>query len=86
MDKYRRLIIEESNLYSNRFIHKYGVSGQHWAQRELSLRHDMVCSLLCNLVLKRKAIPLVAGASKIARASEDIGEASTSRQAEAGDE
>lgn len=53
MDKYEKLIFE-ANLYPSKFVVKYGTDSVHWTkdswvQREMSLRHDMVCSLLCNM-------------------------------------
>lgn len=58
MEPYERLI-QTSNLYPEQFIQLYGVSSPHWGretwrQREMSLRHDMVCSLLCNLTKRDK--------------------------------
>lgn len=46
-------IIYNSQLYSERFINTFGVESPHWFNsnwhsRERSLRHDMVCVLLCN--------------------------------------
>nr|AVR52566.1 PA [Photinus pyralis orthomyxo-like virus 1] len=47
-------IIYDHDLYPKEFILNFGVNGKHWKtesdrSRELSLRHDMVCILLCNL-------------------------------------
>lgn len=57
------ILVTNSNLYPIEFIQKYGESSTHWGretwiERELSLRHDMVCSLLCNLTKKRNIKPL----------------------------
>lgn len=43
----------DGELYSARFVRKFGEESCHWErsnwfQREASLRHDMVCLLLCN--------------------------------------
>nr|QRW42581.1 MAG: polymerase PA [Guadeloupe mosquito quaranja-like virus 1]QRW42582.1 MAG: polymerase PA [Guadeloupe mosquito quaranja-like virus 1]QRW42583.1 MAG: polymerase PA [Guadeloupe mosquito quaranja-like virus 1]QRW42584.1 MAG: polymerase PA [Guadeloupe mosquito quaranja-like virus 1]QRW42585.1 MAG: polymerase PA [Guadeloupe mosquito quaranja-like virus 1] len=50
-------------LYSPEFIKTFGSSGPHWGsdtwlQREASLRHDMVCLLLCNLEVDESLRPL----------------------------
>lgn len=47
-------MIYNSGLYAPQFIKTFGVDSPHWFSsnwhsRELSLRHDMVCVLLCNL-------------------------------------
>lgn len=55
-------VIEEQSLYPSEFVEKFGKNSIHWEkssplERELSLRHDMVCVLLANLesyVKKRK--------------------------------
>lgn len=46
-------IIYNSGLYDNDMIKSFGEEGPHWLQsswrqRELSLRHDKVCIILCN--------------------------------------
>nr|AYP67572.1 PA [Old quarry swamp virus] len=56
MDKYYRLVYQ-CNLYPDDIITNFGVLGKHWRnsnyrQRELSLRHDMVCIYLCNMEQK----------------------------------
>lgn len=53
MNKFEEMIYN-SGLYSGEFIKAFGISSPHWFSsnwhsRELSLRHDMVCVLLCNL-------------------------------------
>nr|DAZ85675.1 TPA_asm: RNA-dependent RNA polymerase acidic [Aedes orthomyxo-like virus 2] len=50
-------------LYSPEFIQTFGQTGAHWGgdtwlQREASLRHDMVCVLLCNLEVDDSLRPL----------------------------
>ena len=52
--KYQYLI-EKSSLYGNVVIKRFGTDSPHWKdsnwhQKELSLRHDMCCILLCNLM------------------------------------
>nr|QPL15317.1 polymerase PA [Neuropteran orthomyxo-related virus OKIAV190] len=47
-------LIYESDLYNQDFIRKYGERSSHWftssdQQKELSLRHDLCCVLLCNM-------------------------------------
>lgn len=55
MDQERyRALVEEKQLYTPIFIRKFGMESPHWKneswyKRELSLRHDMCCVLLCNL-------------------------------------
>lgn len=46
-------LIHNRDLYSPEFIDSFGVTAKHWyneddRSRELSLRHDMCCVLLCN--------------------------------------
>lgn len=60
MDKYEKLIFE-SNLYPPKFITKYGTDSVHWTrdswvQKEMSLRHDSLCCLLCNMTHRAKAL------------------------------
>lgn len=60
MDKYEKLIFE-ANLYPSKFVVRYGTDSVHWnkdswVQREMSLRHDMVCSLLCNMTHRVNAL------------------------------
>nr|UQS95352.1 MAG: polymerase-associated protein [Byreska virus] len=47
-------LIEDGQLYPKAFVSNWGMAGKHWSKegwikRELSLRHDMCCILLCNL-------------------------------------
>lgn len=47
-------LIRHSGLYPSRFVKTFGEESPHWYveswyKRELSLRHDMVCSLLANM-------------------------------------
>nr|QPL15349.1 polymerase PA [Raphidiopteran orthomyxo-related virus OKIAV180] len=47
-------LLDERSLYPTDFVQSFGVAGKHWKnesdkKRELSLRHDMVCVLLCNM-------------------------------------
>jgi hypothetical protein len=56
--KYRSLV-EESGIYPYIFIKEFGSEGPHWLhetwyKRELSLRHDMCCTLLCNQQLAKE--------------------------------
>jgi hypothetical protein len=53
MNKFE-ILVNNGKLYSEAFIKTFGINSPHWFpsnwhQRELSLRHDMVCVLLCNL-------------------------------------
>nr|QMP82409.1 polymerase PA [Phasmatodean orthomyxo-related virus OKIAV167] len=53
MDKYQALI-SDASLYPPNFVQTFGVEGAHWSketprERELSLRHDMICALISNL-------------------------------------
>nr|APG77898.1 polymerase PB2 [Jingshan Fly Virus 1] len=46
-------LCKEGSLYDEEFITRFGYTSPHWElsnwfQREASLRHDMVCLLLCN--------------------------------------
>lgn len=48
------MICNSGTLYTEEFIQHFGKKSPHWSsstwpQREASLRHDMVCILLCNL-------------------------------------
>lgn len=45
---------QNNSLYNDEFIRKFGINSPHWTfesdqKRELSLRHDYCCALLCNL-------------------------------------
>lgn len=47
-------IIASGDLYPREFVELFGEQGAHWSnesniKRELSLRHDMLCILICNL-------------------------------------
>lgn len=49
-------------LYYKRFVEFFGICGEHWkndtwASRERALRHHMVCTLLCNTTLNKRAPP-----------------------------
>ncbi|URQ09141.1 replicase PA [Halyomorpha halys orthomyxo-like virus 1] len=81
MESSYKKLIYESGLYPLKFIREYGENGSHWFgsswhQRELSLRHDMVCVLLCNMetyeetTQKRAASPIPGPSNKKQRKSE----------------
>lgn len=49
-------LLNNNKLYPKEVLVNFGINDPHWRnssdrERELSLRHDMVCILLCNLQL-----------------------------------
>ncbi|UPT53755.1 MAG: polymerase PA [Bactrocera correcta orthomyxo-like virus isolate Bz] len=60
MDLRYKEIVESMNLYPIDFVQKFGQAGSHWSistwkQRERSLAHDAICTLLCNMMLTAEA-------------------------------
>nr|WPR17586.1 MAG: polymerase PA protein [Arthropod orthomyxo-like virus] len=52
-DEYK-VLWRDRTLYDEDFVKKFGINSPHWAfendqKRELSLRHDYACALLCNM-------------------------------------
>uniref|UniRef100_W8C595 Polymerase acidic protein n=1 Tax=Ceratitis capitata TaxID=7213 RepID=W8C595_CERCA len=60
METKYKILIEDAALYPSRFVEVFGNRGTHWdmstwQSKEMSLAHDMVCLLLCNLEASESA-------------------------------